>query len=48
MLGCLLTPRNMKDIYKKSRIKAHDKTLLVDSLVRTNDNFKQLQLEIKL
>lgn len=30
MLGCLLIPRNMKDIYKKSRIKTPDKTLLVD------------------
>lgn len=38
----------MKDIYKKSRIKAPDKTSLVDILVRTNDNFKRLQLEIKL
>lgn len=38
----------MKDMYKKSRIKAADKTPLVDILVRTNDNFKQLQLEIKL
>lgn len=38
----------MKDMYKKSRIKTPEKTPLVDILVRTNDNFKELQLEIKL